>query len=143
MDHRQGPLHRPRQRQRRHRGGRRPARQGALLRGRGHGAAKLWAGPGWNTGLPGDNGAGGDSLASLYGTDWAFAAKLESRLGDQLRLRAVASWLQDWEADKYSPFLTGAPDAARGADHSVSLSTRFRGVNATLDAVYTPSRWSG
>ncbi|MBL0275843.1 MAG: hypothetical protein IPQ24_07015 [Anaeromyxobacter sp.] len=99
---------------------------------------KLWAGPGWNTGLPGDNGAGGDSLASLYGTDWAFAAKLESRLGDQLRLRAVASWLQDWEADQYSPFLTGAPDAARGADHSVSLSTRFRGVNATLDAVYTP-----
>ncbi len=99
---------------------------------------KLWAGPGWNTGIPGDSGAGGDALAGLYATDWAFAAKLESRLSDQLRLRAIGTWVQDWEADKYSPFLTGAPDAARGADHSVALSTRFRGVNATLDAVWSP-----
>jgi hypothetical protein len=97
---------------------------------------KLWAGPGWQTGLK-DN----DPLASLYGTDWAFAAKLESRATGDLRLRAVGSWVQDWEADRNSPFLTGAPDAARGADHSVRLATRFRGLNGTLDAVWTPSRW--
>lgn len=95
---------------------------------------KLWAGPGWQTGLR-DN----DPLASLYGTDWAFAAKLESRLGDDLRLRAVGAWLQDWETDRYSPMLTGPPSSDRGADHSVGLSTRFRGLNATLDAVVTPS----
>ena len=95
---------------------------------------KLWAGPGWQTGV-----SGNDSLAGLYGTDWGFAAKLESRLDDQLRLKTIGSWLQDWEADRYSPMLTGAPDAARGADHSVKLSTRFRGINGTLEAVYTPS----
>lgn len=95
---------------------------------------KLWAGPGWQTGLK-DN----DSLARLYGTDWAFAAKLESRPFDDLRLRAIGAYLKDWEADRFSPMLTGAPDAARGADHSVKLATRFRGENATLDAVYTPS----
>jgi hypothetical protein len=35
--------------------------------------------------------------------------------------------------------LTGPPDASRGADHSVGLSTRFRGINGTLEATYTPS----
>jgi hypothetical protein len=47
--------------------------------------------------------------------------------------------VQDWEADRNSPFLTGAPDAARGADHSVSLANRFRGLNATLDGQWTPT----
>jgi hypothetical protein len=101
---------------------------------------KLWAGPGWQTGIPGANGAGGDKLAGLYGTDWAFAAKLESRINDGSRLRLIGNLLQDWEADRYSPFLTGAPDAARGADHSVALSTRFRGINATLDGSFTTER---
>jgi hypothetical protein len=97
---------------------------------------KLWAGPGWQTGLK-DN----DSLAALYGTDWAFAGKLEYRLGEDLRLRAVGAWLQDWETDRYSPSLTGPPDASRGADHSVSLATRFRGLNGTLEGTYTPAAW--
>ena len=96
-------------------------------------APKLWAGPGWNTGLK-DN----ESKASLYGTDWAFATKLESQTTDELRTRLVASWLQDWEADRYSPFLTGTPSAERDADHGVSYDTRFRGVNATFDATYQP-----
>jgi len=95
---------------------------------------KLWAGPGWKTGLK-DN----DPLAGLYGTDWAFAAKIESRPFADLRLKLIGAYLKDWEADKYSPMLTGPPDAARGADHSVALSTRFRGVNATLEGFYTPS----
>src|SRR5215475_7886553 len=94
---------------------------------------KLYVGPGWNTGL-----AANDPLAYLYGTDWAFAAKLQSQPIEDLRLRLIGSWIQDWEADRFSPFLTGAPEAARNADHSVSLVTRFRGVNGTLDAVYTP-----
>src|SRR5262249_22763788 len=101
---------------------------------------KLWAGPGWNTGLPGGaGGAGGDVLAKLYGTDWAFAAKFESQTTDDLRLRAIASWLQDWEPDKYNPSPTSAIDITqRGADHSVALATRFRGVNAPLDANWSP-----
>lgn len=97
---------------------------------------KLWAGPGWNTGL-----SENEPLASLYGTDWAFAAKLESRPSEAVRLRWIGTWLQDWEADRYSPSLTGPPDADRGADHSVSLATRFRGLNGTLDAVVTPPAW--
>ena len=100
---------------------------------------KLWAGPGWNTGL-----SANEPLANLYGTDWAFAAKLESRPIDDLRLRAIGTWTQDWEADRYSPFLTGSPDAARCdtvgcPDHSTKLATRFRGINSTLEGFYTPS----
>ncbi len=95
---------------------------------------KLWAGPGWQTGLKDS-----DPLAYLYGTDWAFAGKLESRPIDDLRLKGILTWAQDWEADRYSPMLTGPPDASRGADHSVGLSTRFRGINGTLEAAYTPS----
>jgi hypothetical protein len=97
---------------------------------------KLWAGPGWNTGLKDS-----EPKAYLYGTDWAFAAKLESRTTEELRLRFVGSWIQDWEADRYSPSLTGDPSADRGADHSVALATRFRGFNATLDALYAPEGW--
>lgn len=100
---------------------------------------KLWAGPGWQTGIPGENGAGGDVRAKLYGTDWGWAAKLEGRVGDDVRVRAIGSWLQDWEPDRFSPMLTGDPSADRGADHSVALATRFRGLNATLDATWTPS----
>jgi hypothetical protein len=94
---------------------------------------KLWAGPGWNTGLK-DN----ESLASLYGTDWAFAAKVESRVSEGVRVRVIGNWLQDWEADRYSPTLTGSADENRGADHSVAWTTRFRGLNGTLDATVTP-----
>ncbi len=65
---------------------------------------KLWAGPGWNTGL-----SGNEPKAFLYGTDWAFAAKLESRVTDAIRVRFVGNLLQDWEADRYDPMLTGAP----------------------------------
>lgn len=100
---------------------------------------KLWAGPGWQTGIPGDDGSGGDVLASLYGTDWGWAAKLESPIGDDVRVRLIGTWLQDWEPDQYSPMLTGEPSADRDADHSVDLATRFRGLNATLDAAWTPS----
>jgi hypothetical protein len=96
---------------------------------------KLYVGPGWNTGI-----AFNDPLASLYGTDWGFAAKLESQLMNDLKLKLIGSWLQDWEADRYSPFLTGAPEASRDADHSVSLVTRFRGINGTLDASYNPGQ---
>jgi hypothetical protein len=96
---------------------------------------KLWAGPGWQTGIPAN-----DPLASVYSTDWAFAAKLESQPMADLKLRAIGSWVQDWEPDRYAPFLTGPPRADRGADHSVPLVTRFRGINTTGDAVYTPEK---
>jgi len=94
---------------------------------------KLWAGPGWQTGLK-DN----DPLAALYGTDWAFAAKLDSRPRSDLRLRLIGTLVKDWEADRNSPFLTGPASAARGANHSVALATRFRGANATVDGTWSP-----
>lgn len=95
---------------------------------------KLWAGPGWNTGLK-EN----EPLASLWGTDWAYAFKLESQTTNDLRLRAVGSVTQDWEADRYDADRTGTPSVDRGADHAVNLVTRFRGANATLDGAYSPS----
>jgi hypothetical protein len=85
---------------------------------------KLWAGPGWNTGL-----SYNDPLASLWGTDWAYALKLDSTPISDLKLRAVGSLVQDWEADRYDP----------GTSQSKSLVTRFRGLNATLDATWSPS----
>jgi hypothetical protein len=96
---------------------------------------KLWAGPGWNTGLK-DN----EPLAALWGTDWAYAVKLDSTPFADLRLKAIGTLTQDWEADRYDPDRTGAQSVARGADHAVNLVTRFRGINATLDGAYTPSK---
>jgi hypothetical protein len=57
---------------------------------------------------------------------------------DALRLKLNGAWLQDWEPDRYSPFLTGAPSADRGADHSVAWVSRFHGLNVTLDGVWSP-----
>src|SRR5262249_42931434 len=94
---------------------------------------KLYVGPGWNTGI-----SFNDPLAGLYGTDWGFAAKLTSQPIDDLRVKLIGSWVQDWEGDRSTPFLSVPPEAARNADHSVSLVPRFRGLNATLDGVYTP-----
>jgi hypothetical protein len=97
---------------------------------------KLWAGPGWQTGL-----SYNDPKASVYGTDWAFAGKLESRPVDDLRLKLIGTLIKDWEPDKYDPMLTGDASASRNADHNVALATRFTGFNATLDGAWTPSRW--
>lgn len=96
---------------------------------------KLWVGPSWNSGLKDS-----EALAALWGTDWAYALKLESAPHGDVRLRAIGTLVQDWEADRYDPDRTGITSSARGANHAVSLVTRFRGVNATLDGVYTPSR---
>jgi hypothetical protein len=98
------------------------------------GLPKLWAGPGWQTGLKDS-----DPLAYLWGTDWAFAAKLGSKPINDLRLTLIGALIKDWEADRYAPMLTGPPNAARGADHSIPLVPRFTGGNATLEAVYAPS----
>lgn len=96
---------------------------------------KLWAGPGWNTGLRSN-----EPLAYLWGTDWAYAAKLDSTLSSDLHLRGVATLTQDWEADPYDPDATGTQSTDRGADHARNLLTRFRGFNTTLDASYSPSK---
>ena len=94
---------------------------------------KLWAGPGWQTGL-----SGNDPLAGLYGTDWAFAAKLESRPSERPALQADRQPAPGLGGRQVQPMLTGDARAARGADHSVALATRFRGINATLDGTWTP-----
>lgn len=95
---------------------------------------KLWAGPGWNTGLRSN-----EPLASLWSTDWAYALKLDSTPINDLRLRGIGTLVQDWETDRYDPDRTGISSVTRGADHATNLVTRFRGINATLDGAYTPS----
>lgn len=95
---------------------------------------KLYVGPGWNTGLR-DN----EPLASFWGQDWAYALKLESQPLLDLQLRAVGVYIQDWEADRYDPDLTGTPDRDRDADHAIDLISRFRAVNGSFEAVYTPA----
>ena len=95
---------------------------------------KLYVGPSWNTGIKGN-----EPLASLWGTDWAYAGKLMSRPIEGLQLTAIGDYIQDWEASKIDPDVTGVPNAARGADHAIDLNSRFRAYNATFDVVYNPS----
>ncbi len=99
------------------------------------GLPKLYVGPGWNTGL-----SYNEPLAALWGTDWAYALKVESSPISDLQLKAIGSVTQDWEADKYDSDLTGKQSAARGTDHAIGLATRFRGINVTLDGTYAPSK---
>lgn len=95
---------------------------------------KLFIGPRWNTGL-----RDSDPLAGFWGADWAYALKVGSRPIDDLQLNAIGMYIQDWEADRYDPDKSALGAADPASDHAVALDTRFRAVNATLDAAYAPS----
>ncbi len=94
---------------------------------------KLFIGPRWSTGIKGS-----DPLASFWGSDWAYALKLEATPVDGLTVRAIASYVHDWEADRNDPDLTGPSDKTRQTDRAVDLKTRFQAVNATLEGKYNP-----
>ncbi len=98
------------------------------------GLPKLYIGPRWNTGL-----TDADPLAGFWGADWAYAAKLGYSPIDDLALTLISAYVNDVEADKFDPDVTGTPDADRGADHAINWDDRFRALNTTLEAVYTPS----
>ena len=95
---------------------------------------KLYIGPRWNTGLKHS-----DPLAGFWGSDWGYAAKLGYTPHSDLTLSLIGAYIQDLEADRFDPDLTGEPDAERDADHAIQRSDRFRAVNSTLEAAYTPS----
>lgn len=95
---------------------------------------KLYVGPRWNTGLE-----HADPLAGFWGADWGYAAKLGYNPIDDLSLTLVGAYMQDVEVDRFDPDITGEPSSERGADHALNWDDRFRGVNSTLEAVYTPS----
>ncbi|MCI0672771.1 MAG: hypothetical protein L0Y64_20180 [Myxococcaceae bacterium] len=95
---------------------------------------KLFIGPRWNTGL-----AHSDPLSSFWGGDWAYALKLGYSPHPDLTLNVIGAYLQDVEADRFDPDLTGEPSGDRGADHAVKWAPRFRAVNGTLEATYAPA----
>jgi hypothetical protein len=95
---------------------------------------KLYVGPRWNTGLKHS-----DPLAGFWGADWGYAARLGYAPTSDLTLGLVGAYLQDVEADRFDPDLTGTPSAERGADHAINWDDRFRALNGTLEAAYTPS----
>lgn len=95
---------------------------------------KLYIGPRWNTGLKHS-----DPLAGFWGSDWGYAAKLGYAPISDLNLSLIGAYLQDLEADRFDPDLTGEPSTDRGADHAINRDDRFRAVNSTLEATYTPS----
>ncbi len=93
---------------------------------------KLFVGPRWTTGLK-----NADPLAGFWGADWAYAAKLEADPIEGLNVRWIGSFINDWEADRNDPDLTGASDASRGTDRAIDLDPRFQAFNSTLDARYS------
>lgn len=95
---------------------------------------KLYVGPRWNTGLKHS-----DPLAGFWGADWAYAAKVGYTVSDDLSLTLIGAYLNDVEADRFDPDLTGAPSSERGADHAINWDDRFRAVNSTLEATYAPA----
>ncbi|MEM7678699.1 MAG: hypothetical protein AAF449_22185, partial [Myxococcota bacterium] len=95
---------------------------------------KLFVGPRWTTGL-----RNAEPLAGFWGADWGYALKLEADPIDDLSVRAIGSYIQDWEADRFDPDVTGPSDASRGTDRATEWAERFRAINASLDATYSPS----
>lgn len=97
---------------------------------------KLFVGPRWTSGL-----ADADPLAGFWGADWTYAVKLEADPTDDLQVEFIASYVNDYEADRNDPDLTGASDADRDTDRAIDWEHRFQALNLTLEANYAPSFW--
>ena len=66
---------------------------------------KLFVGPRWTTGL-----RNAEPLAGFWGADWGYALKLETDPIEDLSIRVIGSYIQDWEADRFDPDQTGPSD---------------------------------
>lgn len=99
---------------------------------------KLWAGPGWTTGL-------GDTALEqpLFSRDWAYAARLDLDL-DDFQIALVGSTSLDYEIDRADPDANGAffpacedalgnPIPGCERDNAVDLNERYSNSVATLD----------
>ncbi len=94
---------------------------------------KLFVGPLWTTGL-----VDADPLAGFWGADWGYTLKLEADPTDDLSLRVIGTYIQDWEGDRDDPDNTGPSDVTRGTDRAVDWRSRFQAVTSSFDARYSP-----
>ncbi len=84
-----------------------------------------------------------DPLAYLWGTDWAFALKLESRRLRRPPAHAIGTLDPGLGGRPVQPRCAPAPPGDARRRHAVGLVTRFRGVNGTLDGGVHPSQSTG
>ncbi len=94
---------------------------------------KLFVGPLWTTGL-----VDADPLAGFWGADWGYALKLEADPTDDLSIRGIFTYIQDWEGDRNDPDNTGASDRERGTDRAIDWRSRFQAVTSSIDGRYSP-----
>jgi hypothetical protein len=99
---------------------------------------KLWAGPGWTTGL------GDEALDhALWSTDWAYGARLDFNLPDA-RLTFIGTTTLDYEINRADPDAIGAlypnckddlgdPIPGCERDHAVDLEPRYNNSVATAE----------
>lgn len=103
---------------------------------------KLFAGPGWSTGL-GDPNVDYPFLTQ----DWAYAAKLRYQLTDNLALTLVGDFTNDLEIDQADPDASGTyyPECADGLgnpiagcakDGAVDMDARYQSINGTAELVW-------
>ena len=108
---------------------------------------KLWVGPSWSTGI-------GDPALSnaFWSRDWAYAASVRYRIGDNTTIRLVGNVTQDLEVNTADPDAVGSRNptckdglgnaiAGCAPDHAVDLLTRYASLNATLDVETEPTDW--
>ena len=94
---------------------------------------KLFVGPLWTTGL-----VDADPLAGFWGADWGYALKLEADPIDDLSIRGIFTYIQDWEGDRNDPDNTGLSDRDRGTDRAIDWRSRFQAVTNSVDMRYSP-----
>ncbi len=103
---------------------------------------KLFAGPGWSTGL-------GDPMVEypFLTQDWAYAAKVEYQLLDELSFRLVADFTNDLEVDLADPDASGTlypeckdelgrPIPGCGRDGGVDMDSRYQSLDATMEFLW-------
>ncbi len=111
---------------------------------------KLWAGPGWSTGLGEDQFFPANSLVRSPFTqnDWAYALRLVSHSLSAGPVALTGVFSNDYEANIYDPDTKGtlapapatcgkdgvAPDPTACADGAVDLVSRYRHMAATGEA---------
>lgn len=118
---------------------------------------KLWVGPSWSTGIGEERFFPNESkvVSPFWQQDWAYAARLAFP-APRGKVAVIGTITDDHEADIYDPDAVGtlAPtDPLCGADrpertadpdvcpdHAVSLATRFRAVNATVEGKFEIGR---
>ena len=100
---------------------------------------KLWVGPWWSTGL------GDPNLTNpFWSRDWAWAGRVDWRVGDATLVKVTGSFTQDLEVDPADPDAVGStapnctdalghPIPGCAPDHAVDVYARYATANATIE----------